>query len=33
MTNQATDQDYAVLSAEEAEEFVALCAAASASVR
>jgi hypothetical protein len=33
MTNQATDEDYAVLSAEEAEEFVALCAAASASVR
>jgi hypothetical protein len=32
MTNQATDQDYAVLDADEAEEFVALCAAATASV-
>jgi hypothetical protein len=33
MTNEATDRDYAVLTDEEAEEFVALCAAASASVR
>jgi hypothetical protein len=32
LTNQATDHDYAVLDSAEAEEFVALCAAANAAV-
>lgn len=32
LTNQATDQDYAVLTADEADEFAELCAAATASV-
>lgn len=33
LTNRATDHDYAVLTADEADEFVALCDAATAAVR